>query len=289
MTDKMIDANRALWNEWTRVHETSEFYDIAAFKAGRETLRPLEIEELGDVTGKSLLHLQCHFGQDTLSWARRGAQVTGSDLSDEAIALARALADELGIDARFIAGDIYELPEKLDERFDIVFTSWGVLAWLSDLPRWAQLIARFLKPGGRFYIAEIHPFAAMLDREEDGRIVVEDGYLAASATGPAGAGSTGASDASGAAGAAVRYEVESSYADASVICENTVTYQWDHSLGEVVSALAGAGLAIDFLHEWPFSVHPRSPQKIQADDGWWYVPGRHDLPLSFSLSAHSPA
>ena len=180
------------------------------------------------------------------------------------VELAGSLAAELGLEARFIAGDVYDLPQRLDERFEIVFTSWGVLAWLSDLPRWGRLIEGFLEPGGVFYMAEIHPFAAVLDLQDDGRLVVEEGYL-------------GGRDAE-------RYEVETSDAAADVVCQNTASYQWDHSLGEVITALIDAGLAIEYLHEWPFSVYPRRPM-TQAEDGWWYLPDRRDVPLSFSLRA----
>lgn len=264
----MTDANRALWNEWTAVHEASAFYDLAAFKAGRDTLRPLEIAELGDVSGKTLLHLMCHFGQDTLCWARRGARVTGADLSDKAIDLARSLATELGLEARFLVGDIYDLPARLDERFEIVFTSWGVLTWLSDLPRWGRLVADYLAPGGSFYLAEIHPVAMALDVRDDGVLAFDYSYLSE--------------------GAAGRYE-STSYADPTTVCANTVSYQWDHTLGEVVCALVDAGLVIEFLHEWPFSVYQRWPSMVEDADGWWYLPERRDVPLSFSLRAHKPA
>ena len=164
----------------------------------------------------------CHFGQDTLSWARRGARVTGADLSDKAIELARSLAAELGLEARFLACDIYDLQARLDERFEIVFTSWGVLAWLSDLPRWGRLVADFLVPGGTFYLAEIHPLAMVFEVRPDGGLAVEYGYF-------------GGRDAG-------RYERDTSYADPGTTCENTVSYQWDHTLGEVVTALIDAGL-----------------------------------------------
>ena len=266
--DARTDANRALWNEWTGVHEASAFYDLAAFKAGRDTLRPLEVAELGDVAGKTLLHLMCHFGQDTLCWARRGARVTGADLSDKAIDLARSLTTELGLEARFLAGDIYDLPAKLDERFEIVFTSWGVLTWLSDLPRWGLLVADFLAPGGSFYLAEIHPFAMVLDVHDDGALVLDYSYLSE--------------------GAAGCYESDTSYADPDTVCANTVSYQWDHTLGEIVGALIDAGLVVEFLHEWPFSAYRRWPSMVKDEDGWWYLPDRRDVPLSFSLRAHKP-
>ena len=157
--DNYRRSNQALWDEWTRINAASQLYNLEGFKAGRCSLKALELEEVGDVQGKSLLHLQCHFGMDTLSWARRGARVTGADFSPEAVRLAQSLSAELSIPARFVCSDLYALPEQLTEQFDIVFTSYGALTWLSDLPRWAQIAASYVKPGGVFYIAEFHPFA----------------------------------------------------------------------------------------------------------------------------------
>src|SRR5512147_3253183 len=138
-----LNSNQQLWNEWTGLHEQSPFYNVVGFKAGASTLRPIERQELTDVAGKTLLHLQCHFGLDTLSWARAGALATGVDLSDESIALARALSSELGIPATFVCSDILELPQALAGQFDIVFTSYGVLNWLHDLKSWAAVVAHF--------------------------------------------------------------------------------------------------------------------------------------------------
>ena len=164
--DDYKKANLALWNEWAHLHAGSAFYDVEGFKAGKTSLNPLEMEELGNVAGKTLLHLQCHFGLDSLSWARLGASVTGVDFSDQAIALARSLSQEVGLEAEFVCSDIYELPQVLAGQFDIVYTSYGVLAWLPDLKNWAAVIAHFLKPGGVFFIAEFHPFAMVFDNSE---------------------------------------------------------------------------------------------------------------------------
>jgi SAM-dependent methyltransferase len=159
-----MSANRDLWNAWADAHVGSEFYDTAGFLAGRETIDRVELEGVGDVTGKSLLHLQCHFGQTTLSWARHGASVVGVDFSERAIALAGDLAGQLGLDARFICADVYDTLAHLDgERFDVVFTSYGAISWLPDLKPWAEVIAGALKPGGRFFIAEHHPFLWVFD------------------------------------------------------------------------------------------------------------------------------
>ncbi len=146
------NANRAYWNELVAIHASSEFYNLQAFKAGVSTLHSIETTEIEDVKGKHLLHLQCYFGLDTLSWARLGAKVVGVDFSEKAIALASSLAQEMDIPARFICSDVYDLPTKLRRRFDIVFTSYGVFAWLPDLSPWAKVLARFVNPTGFVYI-----------------------------------------------------------------------------------------------------------------------------------------
>jgi len=167
--DEYLKTNQETWDTWTRYHLGSKFYDIEGFKAGTTTLDPIVLAGPGDVTGKSLLHLQCHFGLDTLKWARRGAIVTGINFSEEGIKAARALAAKVGIPANFIQCNLYDLPQHLTGQFDVVFTSHGVLAWLPDLERWAQVIAHFLKPGGIFYIVEAHPVALLFDENREDR------------------------------------------------------------------------------------------------------------------------
>jgi len=276
MLDRYTQANKELWNDWADIHVGSRFYDVEGFKAGACALRPLEVEELGDVTGKSLLHLQCHFGLDTLSWARRGARVTGIDLSDHAIDAARGLAAELGIDATFVCAPLYELEDVLEGEFDIVFTSYGAIEWLPDLDRWARIAARYLKPGGTFYMAEIDPFAQILDEvtPDSGDIAVVHSYFP---------------------GEPVRDETEGTYADYDARVEHNVCYSWQHDFEAVFSALTGAGLGIEYLHEFPFSVAPFWSRMTKADDGWWYLPGadgsgrREDLPFIYSIKATKPA
>jgi len=160
---KHISANKELWNKRVAVHLKSDFYDLPSFKAGNTSLNNIELQALGNVKGKSLLHLQCHFGMDTLSWAREGAIVTGVDFSAAAIEEAGLLAKETGLDAKFICSDIYDLPQNLNEKFDIVFTSYGVIGWLPDLDKWAPVISHFLNPEGVFFIAEFHPVLWMMD------------------------------------------------------------------------------------------------------------------------------
>ncbi|MDQ3855027.1 MAG: class I SAM-dependent methyltransferase [Chloroflexota bacterium] len=263
--DRYIASNRELWDHWTDIHERSEFYDLEGFKAGRSSLNPIEREELGDVSGKSLLHLQCHFGLDTLSWARLGASVTGGDLSDRAIELARSLSQELGIDARFVRSELYSLPDLLDGQFDIVYTSYGVLYWLPDIRRWGEVAAHFLKPGGTFYIVEYHPFANVFENEGTDDLRVAYPYF----QGPK----------------PLTFETHGSYADPNADY-HFVEYGWNHPLGAVVTSLSDAGLRIQHLHEFPYTFEQRFPFMEQDADGKWWIKGRETaLPLLFSLKA----
>ena len=269
-----VAANRRLWDARTPIHVRSDFYDVDGFRAGATSLRPLELEELGDVSGKRLLHLQCHFGLDTLSWARRGATVTGLDFSGEAVAAARTLAAEVGLEetARFVESDVYDAVVALSgETFDVVFTSYGVIAWLPDLRRWAEVVAGLVAPGGFAYVAEIHPASQVLDDEpgvEDLRV----GYPYW--TPPSGP---------------LRFEESGTYADH----EADITlpeYVWLHGLGDLVTALIDAGLVLDFLHEHDRTVFQQLPFLEHHDDGWWRLPpSMPAFPLLFSLRASKPA
>jgi SAM-dependent methyltransferase len=265
--DKYVEANRQLWDELTPIHERSELYDIAGFKAGKCSLMPTELEEVGDVKGKSLLHLQCHFGMDTLSWARKGAQITGIDYSEKAIELARSLSRETGIRADFILTNIYDLPDQLKGEYDIVFTSYGILCWLPDLPRWAEIISHFLKPGGFFYIVEGHSFLYVFDnsgKSTDFKV----SYSYFHEPGP------------------IKWEPEGDYADWSAKVLHP-SYEWTWGLGDVINALIGAGLRIDFLHEFPYSAYRWSRFAVKQEDGWWHVKG-DKVPLTFSIKATKP-
>jgi len=268
-----IAANRAVWDEWTAIHETSAFYDLDAFRQGGVRLRPYEIEEIGPVEGQTLLHLQCHFGIDTLSWARLGARVTGADFSPVAIELASRLARELGFpDARFVRSTIDDLPGTLEDRFDVVYASRGVLGWLPDIRSWARVVAHFVKPGGRFYITEIHPLANVFEDEgvEPGELRMRYPYWEHPEP--------------------LTFAVQGSYADPTAAMTATVEHGWDHGLGEIVTALIEAGLEIRSLREYPF-VAWKLDFLTEADDGTWRLPSTvaGELPLFFSILATKPA
>jgi len=265
MTDdswkKYFENNRDMWNGNVSIHEKSKFYDVKGFKNGRNSLTFVELEELGNVCGKSLLHLQCHFGLDTMSWARLGAHATGVDFSEKAIELARALSKELSIDARFIHSNIYDLPSVLVDQFDIVYTSYGVLCWLPDLRKWGRIINKFLKENGIFYILEFHPVRSMFN--DDGNIT--EPYFHSEEP--------------------LKYEGSGSYADPTADFRH-VSYEWTHSLGDVVNALTEAGLHIEFLHEFPFSTSGDCPFLVKAKDGLWYHKNKDiKIPLMFSIKA----
>lgn len=267
-----IDANREAWDIRTEYHITSDLYDIEGFKAGKNKLRSIELAELGDVQGKSLLHLQCHFGLDTLSWARLGARVTGVDLSPKSIEMARSLSAELSIPAHFVCADLALLREVLEGSFDIVFTSYGVLGYLSDLANWGQTIAHFLKPGGTFYIVEFHPMRYVFDEDRqsltaDGQPELRVGYPYFYMPEPE------------------RTENTGSYAGGSF---NNVLYVWNHSMGEIVNSLVKAGLRIEFLNEHRCDPVPHFQGMEQGEDHWWrwkHPLYREAVPLLFSLKA----
>ena len=271
--DDALLANRDLWDAWTTINAASAFYDVASFRSGERGIRLADYEraEIGPVAGKSLLHLQCHFGLDSLSWARLGAAVTGIDFSENGIATAQALARELDIPATFVVSNLYDLPSVLDGQFDVVYTSRGVLGWLPDIEGWARVAAHFVKPGGCFYVTEIHPVAQAFESEGVAVGELRLAYPYWSHPEP------------------LTFEVHGSYADASAPTDGLVEHGWDHSLGEIVTALVDAGLQIDFLHEFDFVNWPLDFLVEGADGRWRLPPGTAgQLPLFFSLKASKP-
>jgi SAM-dependent methyltransferase len=271
--NEAIRKNRELWDAWTKIHIGSAFYDVASFRSGERPVRltDFEREEVGSVEGKTLLHLQCHFGLDTLSWARLGAIVTGVDFSEESVAAARALAADTGIPGRFVLSDVDGLPDVLDEEFDVVYTSGGVLEWLPDIASWGRVAAHFVRPGGFLYVTEIHPVAQVFENEGVGPGELRLAYPYWSHAEP------------------LRFDVKGSYADRKAHTEGLVEYAWDHSLGEILTSLADAGLRLDFLHEFDF-VPWRLDFLVEGDDGRWRLPAgsKGTLPLFFSLKATKP-
>ena len=258
-----LQLNRAWWDERVPLHAASRFYDVPGFLVGKDTLRAFEPGEVGDVHGKRLLHLMCHIGLDTLSWARRGAIVTGLDFSQPALDTAADLAAQAGIgSARFVTAEIGHASQALAaETFDIVYTGIGVTQWIPDIGSWARTVAALVAPGGFFYIADYHPFPDIADDEVRG---LRRGYLD---HGP------------------FIGQQPGSYAGPAETRANT-TVTWTHHIGSVVNALAAAGLRIEFLHEYDFTDAPTFRSLERGEDGLWrFPPGRFQIPLMFSLRA----
>ena len=271
MTDELpwAASNQAWWDERTPIHSASEFYDLAGFVADPEAthLRPFEIAEVGDVAGKTLVHTQCHFGMDTLSWARRGARVTGLDFSEPAVETARRVAAEIGVEADFVAGNVYDAVELVEGRtFDVVYTGLGALVWLPDVRRWARVMAELTAPGGLFYLAEFHPITEVF---ADGDLTVEQPYFHDQAQ---------------------MWDEPGTYTNFDAATTDNVSYQWTHPVGEVVSALVEAGLTIELLHEFDYTLFPRWPFLEHDPAGRTYrMPeGRPSLPMMYSVRARKP-
>jgi 2-polyprenyl-3-methyl-5-hydroxy-6-metoxy-1,4-benzoquinol methylase len=260
-----IEVNRSLWNERVVCHVESAFYDVAGFKAGKSSLTEIELNLLGDISGKSLLHLQCHFGQDTLSLARMGARVTGVDLSDKAIEAARQLAAETGIDSKFICCNVYDLPQHLTETFDVVFSSYGTIGWLPDLHAWAGIVARYLKPGGMFVFAEFHPVVWMFDNDFE-RV----GYSYFN-TGPI-------------------VETEyGTYADSNAPLDHQ-SVCWNHSIAEVVNNLLSHGLSIEAFQEFDYSPYNCFKHTEAFEPGKFRIAHlSNQIPMVYALKVRKPA
>jgi SAM-dependent methyltransferase len=259
------DHNRAFWDERVPIHTASDFYDVEGFKAGREPLEDFELGDLGDVSGLSLVHLQCHFGLDTLSWARRGARVTGLDFSAPAVEAARGLAADIGVEADFICADVYDAPAALGGRsFDVVYVNVGAINWLPDIRRWAEVVSALLKPGGVLYMKEVHPFSWVFGDDE---LSVENDYFAHRSD----------------------YDEPGTYTDPDAHTVHNRTEEWQHPLGDVINALIAAGLTLELLGEHDHQAYRQWPF-MEKDAGVYRMPaGTPRLPLMYSLRARKPA
>ena len=264
-------TNRAHWDEKVALHLGPRGYDLADLRAGRGPFNTIEEAELWPVAGSRILHLQCHFGADTLRLAQRGATVVGLDFSAPAIDAARRLAGELGLAdrAHFVEADLYDAPAAIPEgaAFDMVFVTWGAISWLPDISRWAEIVCQFLKPGGSLYLAEAHPAAMVFDDAAvlpDGR----PGYFAPYFSREP-----------------VVMEEAHDYIDETTTAANATIYTWVHPLGDVVSALLKAGMTLDWLHEHDAVTWHMFDVLIKGADGLWRWPDKPWLPLAFSLRA----
>jgi len=259
--ESYLEINRKSWNAKVDPHLKSDFYFLDEFLKGRSSLNSIELELLGNLEDKSVLHLQCHFGQDSISLSRLGGKVTGVDLSDKAIAEAKRLAQKCDADTKFICTDLYNLPNVLDEKFDIVFTSYGTIGWLPDLNRWAKVISHFLKPDGKFIMAEFHPVIWMFDDDfED----VKYNYFNEKP---------------------IIETYEGTYADPSAdIVQEYV--MWNHSLAEVLQSLIDNHLMIHQFKEFDWSPYPCFRHVEESEKGKWRIPKfGNKVPLVFAIDA----
>lgn len=265
---RRMEVNLRKWDESVPLHVESPTYDLASFKKGKSTLLSVELKEMGPVKGLSLLHLQCHFGLDTLSWARRGAKVTGVDFSPAAIGTARSLALELGIPAKFIRANVLDLLQRPIGTFDAVYTGKGALWWLPDLRLWGRVVASALRPGGRFMMLEGHPICNCYDNDDSAkRLVLTESYFRRRA---------------------LREVYDGTYAT-SVKMRHRVSYGWIHPASEVLNSLIGGGLRIDSVREYPYTHWKAFPFMKQGKDGYWRLErGRGTIPLMWSVTASKP-
>jgi SAM-dependent methyltransferase len=269
-------ANKANWDERVAVHLGERGYDLSGLRAGRGILNPIEEAELGTVAGLRILHMQCHFGADSLTLLQRGAaEAVGLDFSPAAIAAARGLAAELGLAerARFVEADLYEAGSAIPEphSFDLVYVTWGTIIWLPDIAGWARIVAHFLKPGGFFYFAEGHPAALVFTNATQKTVERLDFFAPYFAREP------------------MVTDDRDDYADPTAQLQNARTYQWIHPLGAVVSELIASGLRLSWLHEHDSVPWRMFEMLVEDAEGQYRWPNKAWLPLSFSLKAVAPA
>ena len=256
-----IQYNKDSWNKRVQSHLESDFYAMPAFRQGKNSLNAIELDLLGELQGKKILHLQCHFGQDTLSLARLGARVTGVDFSEKAIEAARQIQSELQLEAQFICTDLYALPDVLEEQFDVVFTSYGTIGWLPDLDRWAKVIQHFLKPSGQFIMADFHPVVWMFD--DDFKEVAYDYFQSED----------------------IVETVTGTYAATDAPFEST-TISWNHSLAELFEALFANGLQVKRFQEFAYSPYPCFKNTVEVAPGQFKIQSlKKDIPMVYALKA----
>ncbi|WP_223607657.1 bifunctional 2-polyprenyl-6-hydroxyphenol methylase/3-demethylubiquinol 3-O-methyltransferase UbiG [Chryseobacterium sp. OSA05B] len=257
--ENYLEINKNSWNAKVDPHLKSDFYFVDEFLKGRTSLNSIELELLGDIKGKSVLHLQCHFGQDSISLSRMGADVTGIDLSDKAIEAGKDLAQQCGTNTKFICSDVYSLPDILDQKFDIVYTSYGTIGWLPDLDQWAGVISHFLKPDGKFVMAEFHPAVWMFD---DDFTKVAYNYFNEKP---------------------IVETFEGTYADRSAdIVQEYV--MWNHSLGEVLQNLINHKIELEIFQEHDWSPYPCFSHVDEFERGKWRIAHiGNKIPMVYSL------
>lgn len=259
MNEDYLSINKELWDKKTPIHIESDFYEMEDFLGGKNTLKPIELALLGDVKGKSILHLQCHFGQDSLSLARMGAKVTGLDISETSIAKAMELNAEMRLDAEFVCCDVYSAKEHITEKFDIVFTSYGTIGWLPDMDKWADIVSHFMKPDGQFIFVELHPVVWMFDETFT---KVDFSYFNA---GP------------------IIETNPGTYAQQDASIEQT-EIGWNHPFAEVLGALLKKNLKLIHFEEYNYSPHNCFRDMVEMAPGQFVSKAQgNKIPMCYSL------
>ncbi len=261
METNYIQLNKQLWNNKVSFHLNSEFYDVPNFLKGKSSLNSIELAFLNDLKDKKVLHLQCHFGQDSISLSRMGAKVTGIDLSDKAIESALELNKQANTDAQFICTDIYNLKNVLNEQFDYIFTSYGTIGWLPDMDKWADIIQHFLKPNGRFVFVEFHPVVWMFDDDfkKVGYNYFNDSPIIETSIG--------------------------TYADKSAPIKDECV-MWNHSMSEVITALVSNGLTLLDFQEYNYSPYNCFNETEEFEKGKFRIKHlKNNIPMVYSIVA----
>jgi SAM-dependent methyltransferase len=271
---RMMRVNEANWDARTPVHVASRFYGLDGSRTPSEWFAPFEWEDLGDLHGRDLVHLQSHLGTETVAFAHKGSRTVGLDFSSEAVEQARRIARREGVEVDYVRSNIYDAVNALGgRRFDVVYTGKGALCYLPDLPRWASVVAELLRPGGLLYIVEFHPLLNALGPTpapgDSPELLLRHDYLE-------GRG-------------AVERDATYTYTDGPALRDATRAYEWVHSLGEVITTLVGAGLGIIGLRETELLPWPRWERMVQAQNGWWHLPQADPrIPLLYGLRAIKP-
>lgn len=261
-------TNQEHWDAAATIHENSPkgYYDIEGFKNGGLSLKRTHIDELGDVRGKKILHLLCHIGLDTLSLAKLGAKVVGVDISPKSIEIAKKLASESNLSATFICSNVYEVTKLLDDKFDIVFASHGVICWLEDIKEFMRIAEGYLKPKGYFYMMDGHPISMIMTNELDGKdLKVARPYYRYS-------------------NEPIHCEPSEDYANKEVLVD-APTYEWQHSLSDIINAVCSSNMRLEYLHEFPFCDDNYYINMEKDSEGWWRFKSGDMIPLMFSLKA----
>ncbi|GGU16100.1 class I SAM-dependent methyltransferase [Streptomyces coeruleorubidus] len=267
--DRLMRANQANWDARTPVHLASRFYGLDQDPDPERWFAPWEWDDLGTLTGRDVLHLQCHLGTETIAFARRGARAVGLDFSEASVAAATGIAAKAGADVTYVRANVYDAEAALEGRqFDIVYTGKGALCYLPDLGRWADVVGRLLRPGGRLYVVEFHPLLNSLGPKpapgEDPELLLRHDYLGGD--GP------------------VHRDATHTYTDGPAVEGATASYEWMHGIGEVVNALSGAGLTVRRLRESDELPWPRWPRMVRTESGWWRLTAPR-IPLLYGLLA----